>query len=46
MVVWAVVSSEIEQAIELFPSRAEAEEMGTAFLRMSRTGGTNCGSRG
>jgi hypothetical protein len=27
MLVWAVVSAEIEQAIELFPTRDEAEEM-------------------
>jgi hypothetical protein len=27
MLVWAVVSAEINQAIELFPSRGEAEEM-------------------
>jgi hypothetical protein len=27
MGVWAVVSAEIEQAIELFPNQTEAEEM-------------------
>jgi hypothetical protein len=30
---WAVVSSEIEQTIELFPTRAEAEEMLALVLR-------------
>jgi hypothetical protein len=32
MVVWAVVSAEIEQAIELFPKRAEIEKMGRRVL--------------
>jgi hypothetical protein len=45
MVVYAVVSEETRRAIELFPTRDEAEEMLTPCLTTSRAGETRFGSR-